>query len=113
MKLSWTKVHQSLYFQIKQHKKDLQQCPVMLVGNKCDENERNVSTEEGQNLARFWGCGFIETSAKTNYNVREMFKNLLSLETRQKLSLNDDVGDGKRKSENHAEKLRRRCCSVS
>lgn len=46
--------------------------PVMLVGNKKDEaQKREVSAETGQKLATNWGCGFIETSAKSNDNITE------------------------------------------
>ncbi|OIT32855.1 PREDICTED: ras-related protein RABA5b-like [Nicotiana attenuata] len=57
----------------------------MLVGNKCDlENIRDVSIEEGKNLAEEEGLFFIETSALDSTNVktafeiviREIYKNL-------------------------------------
>lgn len=42
----------------------------MLVGNKCDKiAEREVSKEEGQQMAKRLQCEFIETSAKTCSNV--------------------------------------------
>ena len=51
--------------------------PIMLVGNKCDmEEERSVTTQDGEKLAEEWGCKFHETSAKTRYNVQELFKGL-------------------------------------
>lgn len=47
----------------------------MLVGNKCDESEtREVTVEEGEAEAKAWGCHFMETSAKTNHNVKELFQ---------------------------------------
>lgn len=50
----------------------------MLVGNKCDKAyEREVSREEGAALARQFGCEFIETSAKTAFNVERLFMNLV------------------------------------
>lgn len=50
----------------------------MLVGNKCDKQyEREVSREEGANLARTFGCHFLETSAKTAQNVELLFTTLV------------------------------------
>ena len=52
--------------------------PMIVVGNKCDlESERQVSSQEGRELARTWGCKFIETSAKSRINVDEAFHNLV------------------------------------
>jgi Ras-related protein Rab-1A len=38
----------------------------LLVGNKCDLENRAVSTEEGQEFANTQGIKFLETSAKTS-----------------------------------------------
>jgi Ras-related protein Rab-8A len=57
----------------------------VLVGNKCDRDERKVSFEEGQKLAKEVGMQFFETSAKTNYNVNETFTYL----TREILNNNE------------------------
>lgn len=52
----------------------------MLVGNKCDKGyEREVSRDEGAALARSFGCDFLETSAKTSYNVERLFTTLVRL----------------------------------
>eukprot|EP00826_Nyctotherus_ovalis_P040341 TRINITY_DN3971_c0_g1_i11.p3 TRINITY_DN3971_c0_g1~~TRINITY_DN3971_c0_g1_i11.p3 ORF type:complete len:103 (+),score=25.95 TRINITY_DN3971_c0_g1_i11:464-772(+) len=45
----------------------------MLVGNKSDIEEREVSTETAQNFAKLNGMEYIETSAKTGTNVKEAF----------------------------------------
>lgn len=46
--------------------------PVMLVGNKTDEQaRREVSQEMAETLAKRWGFGFIETSAKSGQCVTE------------------------------------------
>lgn len=46
---------------------------IMLIGNKCDlDQRRQVSTEEGERFARDNGLIFLETSAKTAYNVEDV-----------------------------------------
>lgn len=48
---------------------------IMLIGNKSDlENRRQVSTEEGERFAKENGLIFMETSAKTAFNVEEVSK---------------------------------------
>ena len=87
--------------------KDKDYFPIIIVGNKCDlDAEREVSrqgtlndhpeiyfacsilrelrsklifrvTTEGENLARQFGCAFIETSAKSRINVDNAFYNIV------------------------------------
>lgn len=51
---------------------------LILVGNKCDLEERQVSTEEGENLAKEFGILFYETSAYKDINIAESFEKLVS-----------------------------------
>lgn len=64
-------------------------CIHVQVGNKCDESPsvREVSMSEGAAEAANWGCGFLETSAKTNHNVDTLFRDLLTLEKNRSVSL--------------------------
>ncbi|TFK49550.1 ras-domain-containing protein [Heliocybe sulcata] len=58
--------------------KDKDSFPVIVVANKCDlEYERQVGMNEGRDLAKHFGCKFIETSAKNRINVDEAFSNLV------------------------------------
>jgi GTPase KRas protein len=41
------------------------------------ESERQVTTAEGNDLARSFGCPFFETSAKSRINVEESFYQLV------------------------------------
>lgn len=46
----------------------------MLVGNKIDNTEkRQVTTQEGEDLAAQFNMPFLETSAKATTNVEEAF----------------------------------------
>lgn len=54
--------------------KGTEKVPLVLVGNKADlSHQREVSIEEGQQLAAAWNCTFLETSAKTTKNVNAIF----------------------------------------
>ena len=67
----------------------------ILIGNKCDLNEREVTTEEGQKLAEENGMKFFETSAKNDINVKETFEAI----TKDILDVQYKVeGDGNRNS---------------
>mmetsp|Transcript_6327 Transcript_6327/g.12848 ORF Transcript_6327/g.12848 Transcript_6327/m.12848 type:complete len:212 (-) Transcript_6327:277-912(-) len=47
---------------------------IMLIGNKADlDSRRVISKEEGEQFARENGLVFLETSAKTAFNVEEAF----------------------------------------
>lgn len=48
---------------------------IMLVGNKTDlQDKRQVSTEDGEKKAKELNVMFIETSAKSGYNVKQLFR---------------------------------------
>ncbi|KAM3138710.1 hypothetical protein pb186bvf_009274 [Paramecium bursaria] len=52
----------------------------LLVGNKSDlEQERQVSFEEAKQFAHSNDIGFMETSAKSNHNVDQMFQQTAEL----------------------------------
>ena len=54
--------------------KEVDRLPMILVGNKCDlDMKREVSYQEGEDLARIFGSRFKETSAKTCVNVQDAF----------------------------------------
>ena len=45
-----------------------------LVGNKVDKKDRKVKLEEGEKKAMELGAVFVETSAKENFRVDQLFK---------------------------------------
>ncbi|XP_066037740.1 GTP-binding protein Di-Ras2 [Chamaea fasciata] len=97
-----------IYEQICQIKGDIENIPIMLVGNKNDENQnREVESNEGEAMAKKWKCAFMETSAKTNHNVKELFQELLNLEKRRTVSL--QIDGKKSKQQKRKEKLKGKC----
>lgn len=97
-----------IYQQIVSIKGSVDSIPIMLVGNKSDEtSQREVETREGEAQAKQWKCAFMETSAKTNTNVTELFQELLALEKKRDMSLSiDGKRSGKQK---RADKLKGKC----
>ncbi|XP_052405067.1 GTP-binding protein Di-Ras1 [Carassius gibelio] len=96
-----------IYQQILAIKGNVENIPIMLVGNKSDETQREVNTEDGEAQSKIWKCAFMETSAKTNHNVTELFQELLNLEKKRNMSLNID---GKRSGkQSRADKLKGKC----
>lgn len=88
--------------------KELDNIPIMLVGNKCDEeNNREVHNQYGKSNAEAWKCNFMETSAKNNVNVKELFQELLNMEKNRNMSLElNGKGKGKGKG---AKKIKEKC----
>ena len=72
--------------------KETSNFPLVLIGNKSDmENERTISLEDGQNLAKQYNCPFLETSALNNVNIEETFVKLIReiRESKKKEKKND------------------------
>ena len=58
--------------------KDTDSVPIVLCGNKCDlEKEREVTHQEGKDLAKSIGAHFFETSAFHRINIEESFFQLV------------------------------------
>ncbi|XP_035855790.1 ras-related protein Rab-8B-like [Sander lucioperca] len=71
---------------------------MMILGNKCDMNDqRQVSKEEGEELAIDYGIKFLETSAKGNINVEEEVVRLKQGERERKEVEENDEGRTDRK----------------
>jgi len=58
--------------------KDCDNVPMVLVGNKCDlQDQRVITTEQGEALAKKFQCTFMESSAKNKINVENIFHDLV------------------------------------
>jgi len=87
--------------------KDKDKVPMIIVGNKCDlESERQVTTGEGQDLAKSFGAPFMETSAKARINVEEAFYQLVR-EIRKDLN-----GEGKAGGKKSGKDKKKAGCSL-
>ena len=64
------------------------QAPIILCGNKkdlaaLDPAKEQISKVEGQNQAAKWGAHYMETSAKTNENIAEVFEMLVRINSQK------------------------------
>jgi len=58
--------------------RDFEKVPMVLVGNKADlDQERRISFEEGEELARTFNVPFFEVSAKSRLNIENAFFQLV------------------------------------
>uniref|UniRef100_A0A8C7HUY2 RAB6B, member RAS oncogene family b n=1 Tax=Oncorhynchus kisutch TaxID=8019 RepID=A0A8C7HUY2_ONCKI len=63
---------------------------IMLVGNKTDlEEKRQITIEEGEQRAKELNVMFIETSAKTGTNVKQLFRRVAAALPGMEKSLSD------------------------
>ena len=66
-----------------------------LVGNKLDlEAKRAVTKAQGEEKAKAYGAIFLEVSAKTGENVKEIFKDLTKHLTNDEYQQQEHMGHG-------------------
>lgn len=52
---------------------------IILAGNKCDlDNQRQVKTDQGINIAKQYNYHFFETSCRDNININELFNKIVN-----------------------------------
>ncbi|KPM09928.1 GTP-binding protein Di-Ras2-like protein 1, partial [Sarcoptes scabiei] len=103
-------IYREIYETKQNEETSLASLPMILVGNKCDEdNQREVTADFAKEYCSktLKGCGYIETSAKTGYNVHEAFQELLSMDKTRNMSLRMDLK--KTRSQIRKEKLKGHC----
>eukprot|EP01091_Cochliopodium_minus_P010626 TRINITY_DN2856_c0_g1_i1.p1 TRINITY_DN2856_c0_g1~~TRINITY_DN2856_c0_g1_i1.p1 ORF type:complete len:215 (-),score=50.28 TRINITY_DN2856_c0_g1_i1:14-568(-) len=57
--------------------KDTSFVPIVIMANKCDLPNREITNEEGIKLAEEWGASYFDVSAKTCTNIHEGFLDVL------------------------------------
>eukprot|EP01094_Clydonella_sp_ATCC50884_P018853 TRINITY_DN3567_c0_g1_i1.p2 TRINITY_DN3567_c0_g1~~TRINITY_DN3567_c0_g1_i1.p2 ORF type:complete len:142 (-),score=45.67 TRINITY_DN3567_c0_g1_i1:466-891(-) len=73
--------------------------PVVLVGNKRDlEEERQVTSGEGEAMAKSFGCPFVETSAMSRTEVEAAFHELMHEVCKKKDSEHHAMEQGKKQA---------------
>jgi len=77
---------------------DREHIPMILVGNKSDmEDQRQISTQEGMDLANCLGMLHLETSAKTRLNIEQVFENLVRKMREEEKSFSDKSNEKDKK----------------
>jgi GTPase KRas len=80
--------------------KDAQSVPAVLLGSKCDlVNERTITTEKGQEMAKRLGVSFFETSALTRHNIDAAFADLVR-QMRKNIAAKETLSDKGKRSKN-------------
>ena len=80
--------------------------PIVLFGNKCDLENRQVSKEEAENYAKEKNILYFETSAKNNIGVKEGFE-ALAIKAYEKLGNSNNINI---KIKNTKTKKKKKCC---
>lgn len=96
--------------QITSNTKEDEICLVLL-GNKCDSDQRNVSDEYGINKAKELGIRYFETSALNGTNINEAF-NYLTERIMEKKGIKDDqnIRGEQLGGKTRSQRQRRDCC---
>lgn len=86
---------------------------VVICGNKCDcsEEERAVSKEEGEKIANQYKVKFLETSSKSDINIKETFIELIDTMNRLNLGKNKTRMRANSKLERNKNKVEKKECN--
>lgn len=88
--------------------------PIVLVGNKCDSENKCVTYNDQEEYAKLMKLKFFETSAKENINVDEVFTELtkLILDRQERVKLDSNKRDNEKidLKESKSGKKSSKCC---
>ena len=86
--------------------------PVVLIGNKCDLEERVVSKDEGEEMAKKYGLSFFESSNKTGENIEEAGMELINkiIEKKEKDKAFENEDDNQVKLRIKKNNKKKKCC---
>lgn len=83
--------------------------PLILVGNKSDlQDNREVPQAEAESTASSWGVPYVETSAKTKFNVDKIYYDLLSMIQQRK----ESIGGQAQGQTNKGGKKKKKKCTI-
>ena len=83
---------------------------IILVGTKCDlENEREVSKESGEKLAKEYGFHFYETSSKENIKIKEVFYDIAE-QIIEKTKIKNNINDNNSLNLKDRKQKKKGCC---
>lgn len=80
---------------------------LVLVGSQIDKPNRFISTDEGQKVAKKYGIGFFETSAKTGENIKDVFRYIAK---EVKKNILDHDPEPKNEEEEEKKPIKEKCC---
>ena len=86
-----------------------------LIGNKIDKDERIISREEAEEMAKSYGMTYFEISCKLNMNIHEVMNRMI-FEFHKK---NTPIADSSfrlrhtKKEKNKKNKKKKQCCKES
>ena len=87
-------------------------CKILLIGNKSDLSEnRQVSYEEANNLAKEYNISYVETSAKNYKNVEFIF-NKLALQILKNIEKKNNLPSGVKVGLNLNLDKKKNCCNI-
>jgi len=87
--------------------------PAILIGNKIDlADKRKVTPEQAEQKARSWSIKYIETSAKTKYNVDKAFCELMRIVRPLKTTITTDPNANRHALDPTDKQKDNKCCCV-